>query len=206
MPATEQRIKDIKEISIAIDTWDDIFSDFDPRPFDEKNLSEDFIAELKKRYRESRHGNFVINIYAPISLKDEKTEKKVTHRLKRHFKNKARYRQKEIARIRIKGVIFLVFGICFLGILTLVTYYRVFSDLAIEILGIILMPLGWFGIWEGFSKIVDTSPVFLREEIIFKKLSTASYHFHYLDDNNDEPLPEPAQKKSDHPDSPESNK
>jgi hypothetical protein len=29
----EQRIKNIKEMSVAIDMRDDIFSDFDPRPF-----------------------------------------------------------------------------------------------------------------------------------------------------------------------------
>jgi hypothetical protein len=41
MVATEQRIKDLKEISIAIDTWDDIYSDFDPRPYNERDLSEE---------------------------------------------------------------------------------------------------------------------------------------------------------------------
>ena len=50
METTEQRIKDIKEISIAIDTWDDMFSDFDPRPFNMRALSEDVMAELKKRH------------------------------------------------------------------------------------------------------------------------------------------------------------
>ncbi len=74
---TEQRIKDIKEISIAIDTWDDIFSDFDPRPLNIRALSEDFIAELKKRYRETRKGDFLVTIYAPISLKDAESEKAV---------------------------------------------------------------------------------------------------------------------------------
>ena len=75
MQGADQRIKDIKEISIAIDTWDDIFSDFDPRPFEVRALSEDFIAELKKRYRETRKGQFLVMIYAPVSLKHEETER-----------------------------------------------------------------------------------------------------------------------------------
>ena len=75
------------------------------------------------------------------------------------------------------------------GFLTLATYFRFFSDLAIELLGIILMPLGWFGVWEGFSKIVDTSPIFIQEEILFNKLSKGQFKFIYI-----EPHKVPAQE------------
>jgi len=182
MKESELRIKDIKEISIAIDKWDDIFSDFDPRPFNERMLSEDFLVELRKRYRETRKGSFIVTILAPMSLKDDIAAKTVIQRLKRHFRHRFLQRQKEIKRIRIRGVIFVIFGICFLGFLTLATYFRFFSDLTIEILGIILMPLGWFGIWEGFSKVVDTSPIYIQEEILFNKLSKADYRFKYLEE------------------------
>lgn len=181
MEEAKRRIKDIKEISIAIDTWDDIFSDFDPRPLSERALSEDFIAELKKRYRETRRGSFLVTIYAPISLKDEEQEKAVIQRLKRHFRHRSAQRQRELNRIRRRGVTFVVFGICSLGFLTLITYYQLFSELAIELLGIIFMPLGWFGIWEGFSKIVDTSAIFIQEEILFNKLSKASYQIKHIE-------------------------
>ncbi|MBN1871740.1 MAG: hypothetical protein JW800_04115 [Candidatus Omnitrophica bacterium] len=177
----DQRIKDIKEVSIAIDDWDDIFSDFDPRPLGERALSEDFIAELKKRYRETRKGTFLVNIFAPISLKDEKSEKVVAQRLKKYFRHRFLQRQKEINRIRLKGGIYVSIGIVFLGFLTLATYFRYFSDLTIELLGIILMPLGWFGVWEGFSKIVDTSPIFIHEEILFDKLSKGQFKFLYIE-------------------------
>jgi len=175
-----QRIKDIKEISIAIDTWDDVFSDFDPRPFGDRTLSEDFMAELKKRHRETRKGSFAVTIYAPASLQDEKTEKTIMQRLKRHFKHRAMQRQQEIGRIRIRGVSFVILGALSLGFLTVVTYFQYFNDLIIELLGIVFMPLGWFGIWEGFSKLVDTSPAFIQEEILFNKLSKASYQIKHI--------------------------
>ncbi len=181
---TQQRIKDIKEISIAIDTWDDIFSDFDPRPLSIRALSEDFIAELKKRYHETRKGNFLVTIYAPSSLKNAESEKAVIQRLKKHFKHRAMQRQKELNRIRRRGLFFVIMGICFLGFLTIITYFQLYRELTIEILGIILMPLGWFGIWEGFSKIVDTSPMFIQEEILFNKLSKANYQFKHIEEDN----------------------
>jgi hypothetical protein len=179
----QQRIKDIKEISIAIDTWDDIFSDFDPRPLSDRTLSEDFIVELKKRYRESRKGRYILTIYAPLALKDDKSERMVIQRLKRHFMYRSLQRQRELSVIRTRGFIFLAFGIVCLGFLTVITYRRMFTEIAIELLGIIFMPLGWFGIWEGFSKIVDTSPIFLQEEILFNRLSKAEYQFKHLEEN-----------------------
>ena len=182
MKETEQRIKDIKEISIAIDTWDDIFSDFDPRPLNARAFSEDFMVELKKRYRETRRGSFLVTIYAPASLKDEAQEKTVIQRLKRHFQHRSTQRQKELNRIRRRGITFAILGICSLSILTLFTYFQLFNELAIEIIAIILMPLGWFGIWEGFSKIIDTSPKFIQEEMLFSKLSKATYQFRHIED------------------------
>ena len=179
----QQRIKDIKEISIAIDTWDDIFSDFDPRPLSIRTLSEDFIAEFKKRYRETRKGSLLVTIYAPISLKDNESEKAVIQRLKKHFKHRSMQRQKELGRIRRRGIIFVIMGICSLGFLTISTYFQLFKELTIEILSIIFMPLGWFGIWEGFSKIVDTSPLFIQEEILFNKLSKANYQFKHIEED-----------------------
>lgn len=181
MELLQQRIKDIQEIDIAIDTWDDVFSDFDPRPLNERTLSEDFINELRKRYRETRTGDFTVTILAPASLKDEKAEATVVGRLKRHFKRLSLQRQKEIMSIRIKGVVFVVLGICLLAFLTLAAYYKIYSDLTIEILGIVVMPLGWFGVWEGFSKIVDTSPKFIQEEILFAKLAKAQYRIKFAE-------------------------
>ena len=80
-----QHIRDIKEISVAIDRWDDIFSDFDPSPMERRTLSEDFIFELKKRHRETKYGKFIITIYAPPSLENAETEQVVIKRLKQHF-------------------------------------------------------------------------------------------------------------------------
>jgi len=176
----EQRVNDLREIGVVIDNWDDIFSDFDPRPLSVRTVSEDFLDELKKRYKETRTGEFIITIYAPCALRNEESEKMVTHRLKKHFHQKFLQKKKVITIIRIRGVIFVFVGICSLTFLTLATYFKFLSDLAIQIAGIFLMPLGWFGFWEGLSKIVDTSPAVVGDEKLFRKLSKAIYHFRYI--------------------------
>ncbi|MBP7088378.1 MAG: hypothetical protein KBB01_03670 [Candidatus Omnitrophica bacterium] len=176
----EQRWQDLKEIAIVIDSWDDIFSDFDPRPLSERTVSGDFVDELKKRYRETRRGDFIIKIYAPLALKNEESERKVTQRLKRDFRLQYLQKIKVLRRIRIRGMVFILIGVSSLSFLTLATYFKFLDSLILEICGIILMPLGWFGFWEGLSKLIDTSPVFLQESSFFEKLSKATYQFHYL--------------------------
>lgn len=180
----EQRIKDLKEIAIVIDSWDDIFSDFDPRPLSERTVSGDFVEELKKRYRENRAGNFSITIYAPVSLKDEKSEEMVATHLRKHFHYLSLQKQKIIFRIRRRGAFFVAVGITSLSFLTLATYYKFMSDIAIEISAIILMPLGWFGFWEGLSKLIDTSPASIQDEIFFDKLSKTTFQFQYVEDED----------------------
>jgi len=177
----EQRVEDLREIGVVIDTWDDIFSDFDPRPLSERTVSADFTEELKKRYKETQTGDFIITIYAPVVLRNEDSEHTVTSRLRKHFRHKFLQKKKVITVIRIRGVIFVVVGICALSFLTLATYFKFLSELTLQIASIVLMPLGWFGIWEGLSKLVDTSPVVIRDSKLFEKLSKATYHFKYID-------------------------
>lgn len=184
MNETVKAFKELREVTLAIDTWDDIFSDFDPRPLSERTLSEDFIIELKQRYRETSKGDFILTIRAPKSLEDKRSEKTVAKRLKRHFLQRSLIRKKENIRIRLRGIIFVICGIGFLTFLTLAAYYKLYSDLMIDIISIVVMPLGWFGIWEGFSKLVDIKPAFLYEEMFYTKLARAQCRFQYIDYSN----------------------
>ncbi len=182
-------IKDIQDISIAIDSWDDIFSDFDPSPLEQRILSEDFLSELKKRYRETQRGNFLVTIFAPLALKDEVSERLVLKRLKQYFRFRTLSLQKEINGALRKGVLFVLFGIIFLASLTLMAYFKVLDSLMIELIGIVIMPLGWFGIWEGFSRVIEPAPSARQELEIFSKLAKATFKFKYAGDVEKEASP-----------------
>lgn len=181
-PALTQarRLDDLREIGLVIDTWDDVFSDFDPRPLGERTVSGDFIDELKKRYRESRPRNFAVTIYAPEALKSEESERLVTQRLKRHFRYLYLNAKKSIIQVRLRGLVFFLIGLCSLSFLTLSTFYKFFSPLTYQLLEILLLPLGWFGFWEGLSKLVDSLPIFKQDELLMDRLSRAVYLFKYV--------------------------
>lgn len=169
----------LKEISIILDVWDDIFSDFDPRPLNERALSEDFINELKKRYRETAKGDLLISFFAPQNLKDEQSETMVIHRLRRYFKDRASQKRHDIRRMWARGGAFVLFGLASLSSITLVSYFHVVADFTERLLEILFVPLGWFGIWEGFLQLVNASPRFAQDEKLYRKLAAAEYHFHY---------------------------
>ncbi len=175
----EEHIQDIQDLSVAIDTWDDIFSDFDPGPIEKRVLSEDFLTEIKKRFREHRTGQVTVTFLTPSALKDEELERKVIRRLKQYFKFRSLSVLKEINDLRRRGFYFVLTGIFSLATLTLLTYYRVAEQLVLELIAIILMPLGWFGIWEGFSRIIEPSPYMKKDHEIFTRLAKASIKFSY---------------------------
>ena len=75
----------LNSIQIALDHYDDIFSDFDPSPFSQRMLSDDFLKEMQKRYIETKKGEFEIRFSLPASIRDVKTEGLVKKRLKDYF-------------------------------------------------------------------------------------------------------------------------
>ena len=176
----KQRLDDINAISIAIDTYDDIFSDFDPRDISRRDLSEDFIIELTRRHRQDIKGKYDVVLVAPKSIEDPTAEKKITSRLNKYFHQKYSRYIMAIKEIRMKGAIYITLGMALLIILALLTYYKKLDTLMLEVIGIIFMPLGWFGIWEGFSKIVDIPFRLGSDTQIYRKLSRAAYKFEYI--------------------------
>ncbi len=181
------KIKDFKAITVAIDNLDDIFTDFDPRPVEQRALSEDFLQEIKKFYREGASGQLTINFLAPIKLQKHLLKNRldlaIVNHIKQIFKHKVLINKKILRQEQKRGLFFLIFGIIFLLIITLFGYYKTLDNLTFDLLGVVFIPLGWFGIWEGFSKVID-NPIKLQEETkMFEKLAKAHYTFKYLSDN-----------------------
>lgn len=160
----------IKQISIAIDTWDDIFSDFDPSPLSYRTLSEDFLRELTKRYRETKSGQFIVMIYAPLKLKRGHKEKIIVRRIRDYFDTKYQQKRGEVRKYALTGGLMLLTGLT-----VIIGLYFLRSTIASEL----LLPLGWFGAWEGISKVFNILTSAKQELDIENKFSNASYEFYY---------------------------
>lgn len=137
------------EISLIIDNYDDIFSDFDPRPFTYRALSDDFLLEAKRASSDKPVEGLELKFLLPAHERKLVQEKAIRRRLREHFIRHYNLQLIEKRKILRKGFLFTFSGI----ILMLVTTFLLFkfhkSSLGFSFLIILLEPAGWFFLWEG---------------------------------------------------------
>lgn len=140
------------EIIFHIDNYNDIFSDFDPRPYNKKALSDDFLFEAKKASLEKQEPIKLIFL-VPVSERKIQDEVIIKRRLKEHFKKHSSLLEKE-KKFKIKQGLFLFFlGIIIMALATFILSLKEKTFL-FNFLIILLEPAGWFSFWEGLYILV----------------------------------------------------
>jgi len=81
-------------ISMILDSYDDIFSDFDPRPYEQKALSDDFLVECKKA-AEDKKTEVELRMLIPQTKRNPEAESKIKKRLRNHFQSHYKQKQEE---------------------------------------------------------------------------------------------------------------
>jgi hypothetical protein len=145
------------EISIWLDTYDDIFSDFDPRPFSQRALSDDFINETKKASRDKASGSIQLSFLVPKTLRNTSNESLIRKRLRDHFKKHHQLLHDEIKQQRKKGYLLLMVGIFIMFTSTFLLFEYPNKSLVISFLVTLFEPAGWFLFWEGMSEVIFRS-------------------------------------------------
>ncbi|MFA6489953.1 MAG: hypothetical protein WCT52_04710 [Candidatus Micrarchaeia archaeon] len=172
-----EEAQQFREITIQLDTYDDIFSDFDPRPYQERELSEDFIKEIQRRYMEDKRGRFEVHFTVPFSERDAKEEALIKKRLREHFAVMVRREDETIKSTKSRGYIYMLVG----AIVLLADVYALFllegTSLEYRILSILLVPAGWYGMWTGIEKIIDDPFASIERRAAFDKFEKANYVF-----------------------------
>ena len=100
---TKQDLLKMSEVSIILDTYEDIFSDFDPRPFSQRALSDDFLLEAKKASRERNSGEIEIKFLIPEQKRNIREESLIKKRLHEYFKKHLIQIKDEINSIKKRG-------------------------------------------------------------------------------------------------------
>lgn len=171
-PVDARTVTDLLQTAqIALDSYDDIFSDFDPSPYEKRLLSDDFLNELRRRHAEKRKGEFVVNFTLPRSLRSEKTEALVRKRIKDYFKSRLREVAKDRKDKLREGLLRLFVGLIFSLMLV------VFPQLDVVPLLTILSVLIWYVLWSGFEELFDVSRRLKRKEAFYEKFLRAEYNF-----------------------------
>jgi hypothetical protein len=173
MPSTESSLLAKGEVSVWIDTYDDIFSDFDPRPYRERALSVDFLDEAK-RYTKEKRGKIQLRILAPSNIRNARMEAVIKKRLLDHFKHHdVLLRDERNADIK-RGISLIALGSVLLFAAAIIIHYL---DPALwrELLIVFMEPAGWFCFWVGFEHILYNNK---KADIEFyKKMSSIDIVF-----------------------------
>jgi hypothetical protein len=164
-------------ISLWVDGYDDLYSDFDPRPNSQRAISQDFLDETKRAVRTDIHNKLQLTILMDEKLRDIREEEIISQRLKTHFERHYETQKKERKKIIKKGILFIVSGIILLFAATyLLTNYGDASYF-MSFLLVLVEPAGWFFAWEGLNVTIFSSKEHTPDFDFYKQMANCDIKF-----------------------------
>ena len=163
------------EISLLLKTYDDIFSSFDPRPYTQKALSDDFLIEEKRAARD-KIGEFELRFLIPKKARVLAHEELIKKRLREHFRKHHLLIEQEVSLTKKKGIWMTILGI---SMITLAAYISSlnFERFFMHFLIILLEPAGWFTAWTGLDQIYYTVDEKKPDLEFYRKMTKADIVF-----------------------------
>jgi hypothetical protein len=164
-------------ISLILESYDDIFSDFDPRPYEHKALSDDFLTECRKAARDKDEFELELRLIVPKEKRDLKSEEHIRHRLHEHFHKHLKEKERELRNVKQKGALMLAFGVFCFAITVSISMAEL-TPLAMHILTFLFEPAGWFLMWTGLEQLFFASEERRPEYDFYRKMSNMHIGFY----------------------------
>ncbi len=175
--AERQKLLQMSEISIILESYDSIFSDFDPRSYAQRSLSVDFLTEIKRATRENKSGVIELNLLIPVEKKNVEAEAKVRKRLHEYFRKHYEITKKEVDAVRGRGATMVGVGLALSIIAAVFIYPNESHNILNNIVLVLIEPAAWFTIWEGANKVFDTWKVLEPDLDFFRKMIKSEINF-----------------------------
>ena len=170
---------EISEIVLRLNQYDDIFSDFDIRPYSSRALSEDFLDEIKRASRDKDEGGIELILHFPKKERNEPHELVIKERLTTHFKKHYHLLLKEKHRILKLGITMVILGILCMIAATFVVFKDPSKSLFLSFLVVFLEPAAWFLLWEGMNQIIFNSNTAKPDVEFYRKMSDSRGYIHF---------------------------
>jgi len=160
-------------ISLLVNSYNYLFSDFDPRDYPERILSEDFIEECRRAVRE-KEGKIELILLCPKNNRNFKDETKIKKRIKEYFSYNLKKENDSRRKLRLEGAFWFLMGTI---MMVLATFLAGKANFFLRLLEIMAVPAGWFFFWEGLGKVIITSREELSEYEFYERMSKADIIF-----------------------------
>lgn len=161
------------EITLRLEQYDDIFSDFDIRPHLKRALSVDFLDEIKRAASDKNDDKVELILLTPVDKKNESLEAIIKERLVAHFKRHYHLLTNEKSRIRKLGAMMVFLGILCMVAATLILMKNTSHDFLFSFLVVFLEPAAWFLLWEGMDQILFDAKNINPELTFYRKMTNA---------------------------------
>jgi len=160
-------------ISLSLNSYEYLFSDFDPRDYSERTLSEDFIEECRRGIRE-KEGRIELIFLCPKQIRDSKDEIKIKKRLREYFSYNLKKEYNQRKKLKVEGFFWFLMGSVVMVLATLIENK---TNFFLRLLEIMSVPASWFLFWEGLNKVFITSRERLPQYNFYKKMAEANIIF-----------------------------
>lgn len=165
--------EEVQEISIRIEKYDDIFSDFDIRPYQKRSLSADFLEEIKRAALDKNDQKIEFTLHVPKEQRNESHEQAIKDRLLLHFKKHYKLQLAQKRAIIKRGIFMVFLGAMAAVGATLVVFNNIEKNLFASFLLVFLEPASWFLLWEGMDQIIFSSKETTPDLDFYKKMSSS---------------------------------
>lgn len=172
--------EETSEISLRLDHYDDIFSDFDIRPYSKRALSSDFLDEIRRASRDKKDGGIELTLHVPEKERNESREGVIRERLTAHFGKHYNLTLKEKRSYLGRGIVMVILGTVFMITAALIMFKKDPAEsLLLSFLIVFLEPAAWFLLWEGMDLLLFSSKEVDSELDFYRKISDPHGHIHF---------------------------
>lgn len=166
----------MKELELWLDSYDDIYSDFDSRHYVKRRISEDFLHELRTEMKYKEHYASDMVLLLPQNCRDQTSEKIIADSLSDFFSNLFRFHHDKCRKKLSNGILLFVLGICIMLLNSWISY-RFAESFPVIGLRVLLEPAGWFFLWAALDFLFYDFTELKKERNFYKGLSEMHIHF-----------------------------
>ena len=172
----KQELLKMSEIGLVIDTYDDIFSDFDPRPYDHRIISDDFLFEIRRASKEKSFGVIELKFIIPAPQRKPEQEVLIRKRIREYFRAHYERVSTEVRNTKRTGAMMVGAGLV-ISLFTAVFVLPLEESILKYVALVLLEPAGWFTVWEGANKIVEGWKSMKSDLDFYKKMLRCEVSF-----------------------------
>jgi hypothetical protein len=170
----------MNDIKLWLDSYDDIYSDFDSRHYQKRRISEDFLYELKNELAFSKTNITQITLLLPQNKRNTTSEEIIAKGLSNYFKIQYTFHKKKCTHKLKQGMLLFAIGVIIMLLNAMLSFsYK--ETFFIIFLRILLEPAGWFLLWAAFDFLYYDFTKLKTERNSFQLLSNVEIMFNTSD-------------------------